>query len=78
MVSKIMKAPRLRLPRPGRPRLKTWPRRFRVWSWRVLEIEGVILVAMLLIGLIGAGVLYQFTDFFGNKPPYEFQVIDDF
>jgi hypothetical protein len=33
---------------------------------------------MLLIGLIGAGVLYQFTDFFGNKPPYEFQVIDDF
>lgn len=76
MVAKILKVPRI--PRPGRPRLKSWPRRFRTWSWRVLEIEGVILVAMLLIGLIVAGVLWQFTDFFGNKPPYEFQNFEDF
>ena len=76
MVAKILKAPRI--PRPGRPRPKTWPRRFTRWSWRVLEIEGVILVAMLLIGLIGAGVLWQFTDFFGNKPPYDFQNIEEF
>lgn len=76
MVAKRLKAPRL--PRFGRPRLKTWPRRFVRWSWRVLEIEGVILVAMLLVGLIAGGILYQFTDFFGNKPPYEFQIIEEF
>lgn len=44
----------------------------------MLEIEGVILVAMLLAGLIAGGILYQFTDFFGNKPPYEFQNIEEF
>ena len=76
MALKILKMPRL--PRPGRPRPKTWPRRFVRWSWRVLEIEGVILVAMLVVGLVAGGILYQFTDFFGNKPPYEFQNIDEF
>ena len=76
MAMKILRMPRL--PRPGRPRVKTWPRRFARWSWRVLEIEGMILVAMLVVGLVAGGILYQFTDFFGNKPPYEFQNIDDF
>ena len=47
-------------------------KRFVRRSYQILEIEGVILLAMLLIALAGAGTLYVFTDFFGNQGPYEF------
>lgn len=66
--------------RIGHPKLlfrrETW-RKFFHRTYGIIEIEGVILVAMLMVALVGTGLLWQFTDFFGNKGPYEFQVIDD-
>ena len=66
--------------RIGHPKLlfrrQTWRNFFRK-TYDVIEVEGVILVAMLMVTLVGTGLLWQFTDFFGNKGPYEFHMVDD-
>ena len=52
-------------------------RRFVRWTYSVIEIEGVILLVMLLIAIVGTGSVWLFTDFFGEKESVVGSTYDD-